>query len=166
MSRWLQILIWMCVVVGVQLAEAKAAYREPKGIYTLFPRGLVKRIAMPGKLEGFMFKTFREPIFVAGKERSHFSIITNGVDHRTWSYEVILSALLRNYCGISDGKFAGRLIKKTYQSKAIGRTKKLGRKAGVKRFLRQIAVASGCKVTIEIDGARWHKITATFEPAK
>lgn len=166
MRRWLQILICACVVAGIPLANARAAYREPKGIFTLFPRGLVKRIAMPGKSEGFMFKTFREPILVAGKDRSHFSIITNGVDHRTWSYKAILSALLRNYCGISDGEFAGRLIKKTYDSKPIGRTRKLGRKAGVKRFLRQTAVASGCKVTIEIDGARWHKITATFEPAR
>lgn len=166
MRRWRQLLICVFVVVGVQLAEARAAYREPKGIFALFPRGLVKRIAMPGKSEGFMFKTFREPILVAGKERSHFSVITNGVDHRTWSYKAILSALLRNYCGITDGEFAGTLIKQTYDSKAIGRTRKLGRKAGVKRFLRQTAVASGCKVTIEIDGARWHKITATFEPAK
>ena len=166
MRRWRQLLICVFVVVGVQLAEARAAYREPKGIFALFPRGLVKRIAMPGKSEGFLFKTFREPILVAGKERSHFSVITNGVDHRTWSYKAILSALLRNYCGITDGEFAGTLIKRTYDSKAIGRTRKLGRKAGVKRFLRQTAVASGCKVTIEIDGARWHKITATFEPAK
>ena len=166
MRHWPQLLTCVCVTLGLQIADAGASYREPTGVFTLFPRGLVKRVAMPGKSEGYMFKTFREPIFVAGKERSHLSVITNGVDHRTWSYASILSALLRNYCGIGDGKFATELIKKTYDSKPIGRTKNMGRKAGVKRFLRQIAVAKGCKVTVEVDGARWHKITATFEPAE
>jgi hypothetical protein len=163
----------IAAAVGIAIAMAAlgdgalAAYREPKGVFALFPRGLVKRIAMPGRTEGYMFKTFRQPVFVAGKERSHLAIITNGVDHKTWSFEAILATLLRNFCGIRDGTFGPQLIKKAYAAAPIGRAA-VGSGAGAKDkpLRRQSAVSSACKVTVEIEGSRWRKVTATFEPAE
>ena len=90
----------LAVAIGIALAVfattsgATAEYRKPKGVYALFPQGLIKRIAMPGRTDGYMFKTFRQPILVAGKKRSHLAVITNGVDDKTWSFATILTTLL------------------------------------------------------------------------
>lgn len=159
--------IGVALVVVATASGAIAEYRKPKGVYALFPRGLIKRIAMPGQTDGYMFKTFRQPILVAGKERSHLAIITNGVDHKTWSFEAILTTLLRNYCGIRDGDFAPQLIKKAYAAEPVVQAS-ASSEAGVKvePSRRLSAVGSACKVTVQIDGARWRKVTATFEPAK
>lgn len=108
-----------------------------------------------------MFKTIREPVLVAAKERSQFVIITNGVDDRRWSYVTILGALLRNYCGIRDAGFAKTLIGKTY----AGKKSNTGQDKN-ERLLRESVVSSGCKVSVEIKGPRWHKITTTFEASK
>lgn len=149
------------VALAAVVGPSRADYKEPSGVRSLFPHGIVKRIATPGKSDGYLFKTFREPVLVATRERSQLAMIWNGVDDKQWSYVAILSALLRRYCGISDGKFAKDLIDKTYKSAA---EKAPG--GSDERLLRQSAVASGCKVTVEVDGDRWHKLTTTFEPAK
>ena len=151
------------VVVAVVTAagSAHAGYREPTTVARLFPSGLVKRIALPGTSSGFTFKTIREPILVAAKERSQFVIITNGVDDRRWSYVAILGTLLRNYCGIRDAGFAKTLIGKTYAGKDSNADQDKS-----KRLLRETAVFSGCKVSVEIKGPRWHKITTTFEASE
>jgi len=156
------------LAVTALVGETIAEYREPKGVNVLFPQGLIKRIAMPGKTEGYMFKTVRQPILVAGKERSHLAVITNGVDDRTWPYTTILSTLLRNYCGIRDGKFAPELIKKTYAAEPVAQASTAGTDAGSKasELRRQSAVDGACKVTVVVDGSRWRKVTATFEPAE
>ncbi|MCG8558326.1 MAG: hypothetical protein MI824_00875 [Hyphomicrobiales bacterium] len=146
----------LAVLAGT--GPVSAGYREPTNIARLFPAGLVKRIALPGPVSGFMFKTIREPVLVAAKERSQFVIITNGVDDRRWSYVAILGTLLRNYCGIRDAGFAKTLVGKTYAAKNVGADQD-----PEKRLLRESAVSSGCKVSIEIKGPRWHKITTTFE---
>ena len=156
--------IGMCLCAITMAADA--AYREPKGVYALFPRGLVKRIAMPGETEGFMFKTFRRPILIAGKNRSHLVILTNGVDHKTWSFATILSVMLRNYCGIRNAAFTTALIKKAYASAPIVLASAGTGKSDPPPVRRESEIASGCKVTLEIKGRRLRKITATFEPAK
>ena len=159
--------------VGVVLAVfastsgAIAEYRKPKGVYALFPQGLIKRIAMPGRTDGYMFKTVRQPILVAGKERSHLAVITNGVDDKTWSFVTILTTLLRNYCGIRDGAFAPQLIKKAYAAEPVVQASASSdARAKAEPLRRQSAVGSACKVTVQIDGARWRKVTATFEPSE
>jgi len=160
--------IGITLVVIATTSSAIAEYRKPKGVYALFPRGLIKQIAMPGQTDGYMFKTIRQPILVAGKERSHLAVITNGVDDKTWSFATILTTLLRSYCGIREGAFAPRLIKKAYAAEPVA-TASAGSDVGTKKtepLRRQSAVGSACKVTVQIDGARWRKITATFEPAK
>ena len=153
-------IVLRCVLLTAVLmaGHAHAGYREPSAVNRLFPSGLVKRIAMPGELSGYMFKPIREPVLVAAKERSQFVIITNGVDDQRWSYVTILGALLRNYCGIRDAGFAKTLIGKTYAAEGDKPDKDPG-----KRLLRQSATSSGCKVSVEIKGPRWHKITTTFE---
>ena len=143
--------------------DALADYREPKGVPTLFPRGMVKRIAMPGTTKGYMFKTVREPVLVTGKDLSSLVVITNGVDDKRWSYATILSALLRNYCGIHDGAFAKSLVAKTLDGGAATEKKMPAGSQPAERQLRESAVKDGCKVTVEVKGARWHKITTTFE---
>ncbi|MDH3232971.1 MAG: hypothetical protein OEQ29_05550 [Alphaproteobacteria bacterium] len=156
--------IGIALVVFATTSGANAEYRKPRGVYALFPQGLIKRIAMPGPTDGYMFKTFRQPILVAGKERSHLAVITNGVDDKTWSFAAILTTLLRNYCGIHDGAFAAQLIKKAYAAEPVVEdSAKTDASAKEKPLRRQSAVASACKVTVQIDGARWRKVTATFE---
>jgi len=159
--------IGIAFVVVATASGAIAEYRKPKGVYALFPRGLIKRIAMPGETDGYMFKTIRRPVLVAGKERSHLAVITNGVDDKTWSFATILTTLLRSYCGIREGAFAPQLIKKAYAAEPVAQAL-ASSDAGAKTepLRRQSAVGSACKVTVQIDGARWRKITATFEPAK
>jgi hypothetical protein len=156
------------LAVGSIAGSAVAEYKKPKDVYVLFPRGLLKRIAMPGETDGYMFKTVRQPVLVAGKERSHLAVITNGVDDQTWSFTTILATLLRNYCGIRDGKFAPELIKKAYAAEPVVRDASAGGEKGAKAkpLRRESAVESACKVTVQISGARWRKVTATFEPAK
>lgn len=156
------------LVVGSVAGGAMAEYKKPKDVYVLFPRGLLKRIAMPGETEGYIFKTVRQPVLVAGKARSHLAVITNGIDDKTWSFATILTTLLRNYCGIRDGKFAPELIKKAYAAEPIVKEAAAGTEKGAKDkpLRRESAVESACRVTVQIDGARWRKVTATFEPAK
>jgi len=160
----LMIAIGVAVALFAMANDVSAAYREPKGVFALFPRGLVKRIAMPGPTEGYMFKTFRQPILIAGRDSSHLVILTNGVDHKTWSFKTILSVVLRNYCGIRDRNFAANLIKNAYGSAPIV-VAASGSGGAAPPVRRSGAVARDCKVTIEIKGNRRRKITATFGPA-
>ena len=155
----------VCLGLSAVANVAAAAYREPKGVFALFPRGLVKRIAMPGQTEGYMFKTFRQPILIAGKEISHLVVLTNGVDHKTWSFATILGVVLRNYCGIRDSGFAANLIKKAQGSAPIAVAAVATARAAAP-LRRASAVASKCKVTVEIKGNRQRKVTATFGPEK
>jgi hypothetical protein len=159
--------IFVALAAASASGDAAAKYQKPKDVYVLFPRGLLKRIAMPGETEGYIFKTVRQPVLVAGKERSHLAVITNGVDDKTWPFAAILTALLRNYCGIHDSAFAPDLIKKAYAAEPIVQAS-AGSEKGDKEteHRRQSAVGSHCRVTIQIDGERWRKVTATFEPAK
>lgn len=148
------------------LAAPAAAKFTPVDGHTLFNKtGLqLTDFPLPGKRHGFLIKTMRSPVLITDRKRVVLIMTTNGVDDTRWPYHRVLARVLKAACGL-DGKTAARLVAGTYKSKSLIKPKWVGGNGGTLVLRRRTVVMNGCRITVEVDGPRWHRLTTTITRA-
>jgi hypothetical protein len=152
------------VIINAEIGRSE--FKQPAEVSRMFPPELTKSIVLSGSLSAYQFNTSREPTVAIYPKKVELSMVYNGIDDENWPYTRILATLLNNVCQIKDSSFSTNLIEQTYRSRSLTPPVELGGNAGSTVLKRQSATLNGCSVSVEVEGARWHKITTTIAPAR
>jgi hypothetical protein len=154
------------VAATAALAAPAAAKFTPVDGASLFSKTgpKIQDFPLPGGRLGYLLQTMRSTVLITDPKRVVLIMTYNGIDDATWPYHRVLAKVLKAACGL-EGKTAARLIASTYKSKSVTPPRRLGGNGGTLVKRRQTVVMNGCRITVEVDGARWHRLTTTIRRA-
>lgn len=158
---------------GLALAFALAATApvsakfKPVDGYDLLGKTKLKleSFPLPKDKIGYLIKTKRNPVIVTGKNDIALIMSSGGDDDGKWPYRRILNRLLQKACGLRDPKAGEAILASAYKAKSITPPRKLSGSGGTVVHRRYTVVKQGCRITVEIKGARWHLLTTTIRKA-
>lgn len=147
-------------------APASAAFKDINGYEVYKYLGFnLQGFPLPGGKIGYLIGTMRKPVIVTSRKQAVLLMTYNGIDDAKWPYHRLLARMLKYTCAVKDEKVGRTLVKRVYAAKSVTPPKRLGGNGGTLVHRRYTTIINGCRITMEVKGARWHRISATVESA-
>jgi len=144
------------LIALVAAGTAQAAFKPLESPYSLFKRDEIKLVKKTRDSTRYRFSNQdRTTDLDLSRRWVVLSVYTNGVGVE--DFAALASRLLVRVCAIRAKGYAMSLIEKTYRS-GEPRTSR-----------RHAATRNGCGIQVAVhnnDGARWHGLSVTLEPAR